>query len=75
MTGSSTTGTPGNASSAPATASITSLVASMPILTAPILRSRATTLICRATKSGGTTSTASTPWVFCAVSAVIALAP
>ena len=65
----------GKPSSPSATASITALVASMPILMAPTSRSRATARSARCTKSGGTTSTASTPCVFCAVSAVIALAP
>ena len=75
MTGSSTTGTPGSNLRPSATASMTALVASMPIFTAPILRSRATTAICCVTNSGGTTWTPSTPSVFWAVSAVIALAP
>ena len=75
MTGSSTTRVPGNASSPVATASIMSLVASIPILMAPTSRSLATARIWANTNSGGTGMTPSTPRVFCAVSAVIALAP
>ena len=56
------------------TTSIVAASPSMPIFTTSAPISSNTTTICRAMKSGGTMCTASTPSVFCAVSAVIAVA-
>ena len=76
ITGSWTTGgSPGSASSAPATASIVAMSPSIPIFTASTPRSSATTRICALMISGGTVSTADTATVFCTVIAVIAVAP
>ena len=47
----------------------------MPILTAPTARSENTASICAVTNSAGTWWMPLTPWVFCAVSAVITEAP
>ena len=58
-----------------ATASTISALASMPILTAATSKSTRTASICATTMSGGARWMARTPSVFCAVSAVIALAP
>ena len=58
-----------------ATAAITAGWDSIPIFTAPTARSENTASICAAMKSGGTSWIALTPWVFCAVSAVITEAP
>ena len=75
ITGSSTTGTPGAlAASASQTASIVAMSPSMPILMTSAPISSITTAICWRMKSGGTGITPCTPSVFCAVSAVIAVA-
>jgi hypothetical protein len=57
------------------TASITWAVWSMPVLSASAPMSRSTTSICCLMKAGSTATTPKTPWVFWAVSAVIAVAP
>ena len=75
ITGSSTTFRSAWRSSASATASITAAVPSMPIFTAPTARSEHTASSCAVTNCGDTISTAVTPCVFCAVSAVITVAP
>ena len=55
--------------------SITAGCDSIPILTASTARSANTLSICRATNAGGTSWMPCTPRVFCAVSAVMTLAP
>ncbi len=75
ITGSSTTLRAFQRSSPPATASITSVRESMPILTASTARSENTAPICAVTNSAGTSWIALTRSVFCAVSAVMTLAP
>ena len=75
MTGSSTTGTPGNASSPSATASMMGPVASMPILMAPTSRSLATTAHLRQHELRRHGHDVVHAFVFWAVSAVMALAP
>ena len=52
-----------------------SAVPSIPVLTASAPMSSSTDRICCCTKAGGTGSTPCTPSVFCAVSAVMAVAP
>jgi hypothetical protein len=75
MTGSTTSGMSWpSSSSTPAMASMTSGVFNMPVLIASAPMSSRTTRICRATNSGGTGMMPKTPMVFCAVSAVIAVA-
>jgi hypothetical protein len=59
---------------ASATASMMATLASMPVFRQSAPMSVSTSSIWRATKSGGTSWTANTPWVFCAVKAVIAVA-
>ncbi len=76
ITGSRTTGIdPAWRARPSATAAITAVCDSMPIFTALTARSENTLSICRATKSAGTSWMPWTPVVFCAVSAVITLAP
>ena len=75
MTGSTTRGGPGCASSASQTASTMAAVASMPVLTAAISKSSNTAQIWAATIRGETGSTAVTDRVFWAVTAVTAVAP
>jgi hypothetical protein len=58
-----------------ATTAMVSGCDSIPIFTAPTLRSSKTASICAAMKSGGTSWMPVTPRVFCAVSAVMAEAP
>ena len=74
MTGSTTSGTCA-AASVSATVSITSREKSMPVFTASAPRSPSTASSCARTNAGGTSCTAVTPVVFCAVSATIALMP
>ena len=74
ITGSSTTGTP-RPRSPSATASMMAGDDSMPILTAPTAMSSKTASIWAVTMSTGTSCTAVTARVFCAVSAVMTLAP
>ena len=75
ITGSSTTFFAFQRSSPAATASITAGCESMPIFTARTSRSENTASICAVMKSGGTSWMPVTPLVFCAVSAVMTLAP
>ena len=75
MTGSSTTGSRGRRTSASATASMVCGRESMPILIAPTARSSRTASIWAVTKAGGTSWIAVTAVVFCAVRAVMTLAP
>ena len=75
MTGSTTRGRDGAARRMRATASTMSALASMPVLIAPTARSLSTASIWAKTKGAATGSTAFTPRVFCAVSAVITAAP
>src|SRR6266536_3340699 len=73
-TGSTTSGT-GCSSRKSTTASISGAEKSIPVLAASTPRSSKTASSCARTKSGGTSCTAVTPVVFCAVSATIALIP
>ena len=76
ITGSTTIGMPrAHCSSPPATASTPASPPSMPVLTARIDRSEKTAAIWAEIMSGGTLWTAVTPFVFCAVTAVTAVAP
>ncbi len=58
-----------------ATAAMIAAFDSMPIFTAPALRSENTASICFVMNSAGTSWMPLTPWVFCAVSAVTTDAP
>ena len=75
ITGSSTTGTPAKSSQAFGDGLDDRARGEHADLDGIDLEVRATARICASTKSGGTTWTASTRCVFCAVSAVITLAP
>ena len=72
MTGSATSGV--SAGSSAQTASMVALSCSMPVLIASAPISSSTTRICWRMKSSGMGSTPCTPSVFCAVSAVMAVA-
>ena len=75
ITGSTTSGMSAALASITAqAASIVSAVGSMPVFRQSAPRSSSTTSICSATKAGATWTTPCTPSVFCAVSAVTALA-
>ena len=73
ITGSNTTGTPGRSRSRSASACAVRADPIMPIFTASTPISRTTASICAITMSVGMGCTASTPSVFCAVIAVIAV--
>ena len=75
ITGSTTTGLPATRPRASATASIVASSPSIPTLTASTPMSVATARTCARIISGATGSTASTPTVFWAVRAVIAVVP
>ena len=75
ITGSTTIGASPTRSSASTTASIVASSPSIPILTASTPMSSATARTWATIVSGGTGVTSSTPTVFCAVSAVIAVVP
>ena len=75
ITGSTTSGRRGPSRSRRATASTMPALASIPVLMAPTARSHSTASICATTKEAATGSTAATPCVFCAVSAVMTEAP
>ena len=74
ITGSTTSGT-GCSARKPATASITAREKSIPVFAASTPMSEKTASSCATTNSGGTSWTAVTPTVFCAVSATIADIP
>ena len=75
ITGSTTSGTPAAYRAMPAaTTAITSALCSMPVFTASAPMSLSTTSICWAMKEGSMPITPCTPSVFCAVSAVMAVA-
>src|SRR4051812_43035161 len=75
MTGSTTTCGKSSPRIAATTASTIAAFASMPIFTASVPRSPITASICAVTRSAGKACHATTPRVFCAVMAVIALVP
>ena len=75
ITGSSTMFFAPLRSSACATVSTIGVCDNIPIFTAATSRSANTASICAATNADGTSWMALTPCVFCAVSAVMALAP
>src|SRR5256714_551077 len=74
MTGSTTSGTRCSSRKS-ATVSISCAEKSIPVLAASPPRSAKTASSCARTKSGGTSCTAVTPVVFCAVSATMAVMP
>ena len=74
ITGSTTAG-PGKLARRAATAAMIAAVPSIPVLTAPTARSSNTLAICASTNGAAIISTAWTPRVFCAVSAVSTDAP
>ena len=75
ITGSSTTNSKRRRRNTAATASIAATSANMPIFTASMRISSSTASHCAVIISGGNACTARTPQVFCAVMAVMALAP